>query len=182
MESNSLKDVVIGSTNRIKIGACRKVLEPFGYQVIGKEVDSMVSDQPKTDEETIQGAVQRAFNLQEGYLRIGLEAGVTYQSGVLYLVNWGALVDENENVFLAGGTRIPLPKVIEQLIMQDGLELSDAMEEYFHQINIKHNEGAIGYFTSNLVVREEIFIHIVKLLYGQYLYFKKEGSNKICEE
>lgn len=170
-----IKDVYVGSTNRVKINATRTVLEPLGYQVIGKNVASNVSNQPKSDEETIRGAISRALNLQTGYLRIGLEAGVTMLDGVMYLINWGALIDEYENVYLAGGTRIPLPKKIEQLILADGKELAEAMEIYFQTIDIKHQEGAIGYFTDNYVIREDIFIHIVKLLYGQYSYYKKKG-------
>ncbi len=175
---NEIKNVYVGSTNIVKIRACREIIEPYGYQVIGKESASLVSNQPKSDEETLTGAINRALNLKEGYLRIGLEAGVTYQAGILFLVNWGALVDENENVYVAGGTRIPLPKEIEKMIMEEKLELADAMERYYNQIDIKHRSGAIGFFTENLVEREEIFTHIVKLLYGQYLHYKNSQEKK----
>lgn len=171
-----IKNVFVGSTNIVKIKACREVIEPFGYQVIGKDSQSLVSNQPKSDEETILGAINRALNLKEGYLRIGLEAGVTYQNNILFLVNWGALVDENENVYVAGGTRIPLPKEIENLIFNEKLELADAMDKYYNTIDIKHHSGAIGFFTEDQIKREEIFTHIVKLLYGQYLHYKKTGD------
>jgi non-canonical (house-cleaning) NTP pyrophosphatase len=169
-----IKNVIVGSMNRNKVNGVREVLEPLGYQVYGKEVSSNDSNQPKSDAETITGAVNRAYNLKEGFLRIGLEAGVHYESGVMYLVNWGALVDEEENVFIAGGTRIPLPKEIENLI-NSGLELKDAMDVYFDEHGINEREGAIGYFTNNYLPRMEIFTHITKLLYGQYTYFKKRG-------
>lgn len=167
-----IKNVYVGTTNIVKIRACREVIEPYGYQVIGKESNSMVSNQPKSDEETMTGAINRALNLKEGYLRIGLEAGVNYQKGILFLVNWGALIDENENIYVAGGTRIPLPKEIEKLIINDKLELADAMDTYYKTVDIKHANGAIGFFTENQIKREEIFTHIVKLLYGQYLHYK----------
>lgn len=173
-----IKNVYVGSMNIVKIRACREVLEPFGFQVIGKQANSNVSNQPLSDEETLTGAINRAFNLKEGYLRIGLEAGVSYQAGILFLINYGALIDENENIYVAGGTRIPLPKPIEKLIMEDKLELSDAMEKYYQQEDIKHRNGAIGYFTEDMIKREEIFTHIVKLLYGQYLHFKNNGERK----
>lgn len=171
-----IKNVYIGSTNIIKIKACREVIEPFGYQVIGKQANSQVSNQPKSDEETLLGAINRALNLKEGYLRIGLEAGVTYQNNILFLVNWGALIDENENIYVAGGTRIPLPKPIEKLIFEQNLELADAMDQYYNTTDIKHHSGTIGFFTEDQIKREEIFIHIVKLLYGQYLHFKATGE------
>ena len=169
-----IKNVIVGSMNRNKVNAVREILEPLGYQVFGKEGQSNVSNQPKSDSETITGAINRAFSLNEGYLRIGLEAGVHYEGGVMYLVNWGALVDEEENVFVAGGTRIPLPKFIENLI-NSGFELKDAMDVYFDEHDINVREGAIGFFTDNYLPRQEIFTHITKLLYGQYSYFKKHG-------
>lgn len=170
----SIKNVIVGSMNRNKVNAVREILEPLGYQVYGKDSLSNVSNQPKSDQETITGACNRAYNLKEGFLRIGLEAGVHVENGVMFLVNWGALVDEYDNCFVAGGTRIPLPKEI-ALLINEGYELKDAMDKYFdeHEINVR--EGAIGYFTCNYVERKEIFTHIVKLLYGQYSYFKKNG-------
>ena len=98
MEDN-IKNVIVGSMNRNKVNGVREILEPLGYQVYGKESPSNVSNQPKSDAETITGAVNRAYNLKEGFLRIGLEAGVHYESGVMYLVNWGALVDEAMDVY-----------------------------------------------------------------------------------
>ena len=162
--------VYLGSKNIVKLNATKEVLEQYGFEVIGIDVDSKVSAQPKSDEETIKGAYNRAMALPENSFRIGLEAGVELLNGELYLTNFGVLIDQNDQVYKAGGTRIILPKEIAKLILEDNLELSDAMEQYFNTLNIKHKEGAIGYFTNNLVVRKDIFTHIVKLLYGQYLH------------
>ena len=171
----TVKNVIVGSMNRNKVNGVREILEPLGYQVYGKDSPSNVSNQPKSDSETLTGACNRAYNLKEGFLRIGLEAGVHIEQGVMYLVNWGALVDEYDNCFVAGGTRIPLPSEIAQLINQ-GYELKDAMDKYFDQHEINVREGAIGYFTCNFLERKEIFTHLTKLLYGQYQYFKKNGD------
>lgn len=160
----------LGSKNIVKINACKQVLEPFGFEVIGIDVDSKVSAQPKSDEETINGALNRALSLPNDNFRIGLEAGIEILNDEMYLTNFGVLIDPEGNIFKAGGTRIVLPKEIANLILVEKLELSDAMEQYFNKLDIKHKEGAIGHFTNNLVVRIDIFTHIVKLLYGQYLY------------
>ena len=162
--------VYIGSKNIVKINATKEVLEPYGFEVIGVDVDSKVSAQPKCDAETLQGAYNRAKALPCNEFRIGLEAGIEMLDDQMYLTNFGVLIDPNDNVYKAGGTRIVLPKEIAKLILEDKLELSDAMETYFNTLDIKHKEGAIGYFTNNLVVRIDIFTHIVKLLYGQYLF------------
>lgn len=163
------KLAVLGSTNIVKLKAVEEVLSPYGYVAKGENVDSLVGSQPKTDEETIRGAINRAKALTSGDLRLGLEAGVQLMNGTLFLINYGALISETGKVYLAGGTRIPLPDVIKDKIFEEDLELADAMDSYFKTNDIKHHEGAVGYFTSNLVKRVDIFTHIVRLLYGQYL-------------
>lgn len=166
--------VYVGSKNNVKLSACKLVLNDF--EVIGYNSNSKVSSQPKTDEETITGAINRAKDIPYEGIRIGLEAGVHKCMDNLYLVNWGVLIDENNNIYIAGGTRIPLPRFVEEKIYSTNMELAEIMDEYFNTIDIKHNEGAVGVFTSGQVKRVDIFIHIVKLLYGQYL--AKRDINK----
>jgi inosine/xanthosine triphosphatase len=167
--------VYLGSTNRVKVSATKSVLESYGLEVLPIEINSKVSNQPKNDEETITGAINRAKNLPSDGLRIGLEAGLEYHTGKLFLTNWGALIDENDNLFIAGGTRIELPALIEHMIFKDNMELAEAMEHYTNDLDIRSKQGAIGIFTNDLVKRVDIFTHIVKLLYGQYLYKRGES-------
>lgn len=162
------KKVYVASTNEAKVNACKEVLND--YEIIPLKVDSLVSSQPKSDEETIKGALNRAKSLPSDGLRIGLEAGVNFHNDRLFLVNWGVLIDENENVYYAGGTRIELPEFVKEGIFDYNKELATIMEETFHEHDIRSKQGAIGVFTSNQVKRVDIFIHIVKLLYGEYLY------------
>lgn len=163
----------VGSINRVKVSAVVEALDDFDLNIIPFEANSEVGAQPIGDEQTLQGAINRANSLPTNGLRIGLEAGVTLLNEQLYLVNFGALIDEDNELYVAGGTRLPLPNEIKDLILNKGLELADAMKEYFNVEGIKHQNGAVGYFTNDLVKRKEIFIHITKLLYGQYLYKQK---------
>lgn len=163
----------IGSTNINKVNAVKQVLEPYGYEVVGLAVDSQVGSQPLNDEQTIKGALNRAMALPQDGIRIGLEAGVALLNNILYLTNYGVLIDESNQIYYAGGTRIPLPPEIKELILVQKYELSDAMEIYFHTKDIKHQNGAIAYFTDNQVIRIDIFTHIVKLLYGQMCYNRR---------
>jgi inosine/xanthosine triphosphatase len=166
--------IYLGSSNKVKLSATKQVLEPLGFQVVSIQVRSFVDNQPKSDEETITGAINRARELPGDGLRIGLEAGVQYHLETLFLTNWGALIDEQDNIYIAGGTRIPLPKEIETKIINHNYELAAAMEEFTSIKDIRSKQGAIGIFTQDLVKREDIFVHIVKLLYGQYLYKRGE--------
>lgn len=163
----------VGSINRVKVSAVVEALKDFDVNIIPFEATSEVGAQPIGDEQTLQGAINRAKSLPENGLRIGLEAGVSLLNNQLYLINYGVLIDENNKIYTAGGTKLPLPDAIKELIFDKGLELADAMKEYYNVEGIKHQNGAVGYFTCDLVKRKEIFIHITKLLYGQYLYNQK---------
>lgn len=165
--------VYVGTLNNAKVNACKEVLKD--YDVIPMKSDSKVSNQPKTDEETITGAYNRALGLPKDGLRIGLEAGVQMHLGKLFLVNWGVLIDEDDNVFYAGGTRIELPEYLRYGIFEERKEMADIMGERYQNHDIRFEQGAIGIFTNNQIKRIDIFIHIVKLLYGEYLH--KKGEN-----
>lgn len=163
---------LVGSTNPIKLDAIKRVISPL-LKVNGIEVDTGVSKQPKTVDETINGALQRALALPGYYedretARVGLEAGVTLIGGKLFLINWGVLIVKGQ-ILYAGGTQIELPDSLISPIYEEGLELNDAMERYFGLINPKHKKGAIAYFTADMVKRVDIFEHIAKLLFGQAL-------------
>ncbi len=171
-EMEIMKKAYVGSLNKIKVGATTEVLSQYGYEVIGIDAPSQVSAQPMTDDETIEGATNRALGLPTDGLRIGLEAGVMLHKDTLFLTNWGVLIDEDGNRIVAGGTRIALPDEVKKTLFEDGLELSDAMAKHYNTKDIKFKEGAIGYFSNSLVTRNDNFVHIIKLLYGRYLYMK----------
>lgn len=166
-------NIYVASTNNIKVQGVKNILEPLGYHVLSYDVSSDVSSQPKTRLETIQGAINRAKHLPNDSLRIGLEAGVELIDNRLFLINYGVLLD-GDDIYIAGGDIITLPSILIDPIYNEGLELSDAMNKYFNQEDIKHKGGAISYFTSGMVKRIEIFERITKLLYGKYLYQRGE--------
>lgn len=164
--------VYLGTLNKAKVAAVKEVLSD--YEVVSMKVDSGVNKQPLNDEETINGALNRAKNLPLDGLRIGLEAGVQELNGILFLTNFGVLIDEENNVYYAGGTRIPLPKYMKNEILINKKELSEVMEEYTKVIDGRNHEGAISFLTDSLVKRKDIFTHITLLLYGQYLKGRKK--------
>ena len=167
--------VYVGSQNIIKVNAVKAILEPLGYDIIPLNVNSNISNQPKTNLETLLGAVNRAQALPLDGLRIGLEAGVELVGDVLFLTNYGVLLSDDK-VYYAGADQIELPKIIKDAIFNEGLELSDAMDKYYHLEDIKHKGGAISYFTSNMVQRIDIFKHLTSLLYGQFLKDQQGGK------
>ena len=163
-----IKKLYVGTKNKAKIEAVIEVFKNF--EVVPMEGESGVSRQPLSEEETINGAKNRAKSLPAGY-RLGLEAGVTKINGICFLINFGVLIDPEDNEYFAGGTYLPLPDFVSDRLYNSDVELKEVMEEYTGIMNINHFGGAISVFTNNQVQRKDIFIHICKLLYGQ-LQFK----------
>ncbi|TRM12988.1 DUF84 family protein [Lentibacillus cibarius] len=163
-------NIIVGSNNPAKIAAVTDIFSQD--KITGIQAPSQVSAQPFSDAETRLGAINRAtYCLQEasGDIGVGLEGGVMYVNNGLYLCNWGALVTKNNNVFTASGARILLPSEIENEL-NEGVELGDVMDAYAKRQDVRKKEGAIGIFTNERISRKEMFVHVVKLLYGQWEY------------
>ncbi|OCA92215.1 DUF84 family protein [Pseudobacillus wudalianchiensis] len=170
--------IAIGSLNRAKKLALEKAVEAAGLQaeIESVSVPSNVSEQPFSDEETRQGAVNRAKNtLTEANadIGIGLEGGVMETDAGLFLCNWGALAVKEQVIITAGGARILLPPTIAEQL-RSGEELGPVMERFTARAEIRQHEGAIGVFTNGLVTRDEMFLHVAKLLLGQFLLINKK--------
>ncbi|PEA53218.1 inosine/xanthosine triphosphatase [Bacillus pseudomycoides] len=167
--------VAVGSKNKVKVNAVQQVLAEA--EIVSLSVPSHVSAQPFSDEETLQGASNRAkLALTEGKadIGIGLEGGVMHTDHGLFMCNWGALATKEGKLFTAGGARMKLPDEFIQPL-EEGKELSEVMEDYTKQRDIRSNEGAIGIFTNNYVDRTDLFVHVVKLLVGQYMYDRSKA-------
>ncbi len=168
--------IAIGTTNKAKVNAIKEVCCHYYHKEAifsCEEVPSGVSPQPFSDQETMQGAMNRAVNAREqgkADIGIGLEGGVLEAPQGIFLCNWGALTDGQITV-VASGARILLPEEFE-LPLMNGVELGKLMDEYTKRENIREHEGAIGIFTNGYVDRKEMFIHVTKLLLGQYEYKK----------
>lgn len=159
-------NIIIGSTNPTKIKAVQGVF-PL-HTVTPKHVPSNVSSQPFSDEETRNGAVNRALQCAtSNSIGIGLEGGVMYVGSELYLCNWGALVSQDGALYTASGARIILPQEFTDPL-KNGTELGDVMDRYVMKEGVRKKEGAIGIFTGELISRQEMFAHVVKLLRGQW--------------
>ncbi|PYZ97159.1 inosine/xanthosine triphosphatase [Alteribacter lacisalsi] len=164
-------DIYIASENPAKVAAVKQLFRPEDhYNVIAKPVSSGVSAQPGSEEETLKGAVNRAHTLVHQFgapVGIGLEGGITELGGVMYLCNWGALAVESGAFFTAGGARIPLPDEVSVLIKK-GEELGDVIDQYASRSGVRYREGTVGVLTGGAVTRDDMFAHVVKLLFGQW--------------
>lgn len=170
-----MKKIIVSSLNKTKIHAVKAVFSQ--HKIIPIHVPSNVKDQPMSDLETKEGAMNRAFNAKELYplhIAIGLEGGVMFMEDELYLCNWGALVTMDGKLMTAAGARIRLP---DSFIapLHNGEELSTLMNEYTKKTDIRSQEGAIGIFTANAISRTDLFVHVVTLLKGQMVYSERRS-------
>lgn len=162
--------IIVSSLNKTKINAVKNVYADM--EVIACEAASNVSEQPMSDEETRTGAINRAKNSHKAHpeaITIGLEGGVMQIGNELYLTNWGALILPSGRLYTAAGARISLPNEFISRLAK-GAELSEIMDVYAKQADIRSNAGAIGIFTKDYVSRTDLFTHLVKLLRGQMEY------------
>ncbi|MBO0960341.1 DUF84 family protein [Neobacillus sp. MM2021_6] len=164
--------IIIGSMNPAKINAVKNSFEGQEAEFVSIDIPSGVNAQPFSDEETIQGAINRAVGALKqgnGDIAIGLEGGVHETSHGLLLCNWGALATRNMEPIIAGGARILLPEQVAERL-KAGDELGPVMDEYSKKENVRKHEGAIGIFTNEMINRMDMFTHVTKLLVGQYSY------------
>ncbi|ASI13728.1 nucleotidyl transferase superfamily protein [Candidatus Mancarchaeum acidiphilum] len=153
--------VAVGSTNKAKITAVRQALNDLGigYEIKGVEVDSGVRKQPMTDNEGIEGAINRAKNakaLLKSEIGIGLEGSVQETDYGMMLSGWVAVVDNYGRIGLASHERVMLPeKVAERL--RKGEELGPVMDSITGLKDIKQDSGTVGILTKGTLNRDESF-------------------------
>ncbi|WEG16275.1 DUF84 family protein [Alkalihalophilus pseudofirmus] len=171
--------LAIGTKNPAKVHAVMDTLIREPLEFISIDAPSGVSAQPFSEEETLEGAINRAkFALSEAgsKIAVGLEGGVCETPNGIMLCNWGALTDHLGGVWIASGAKIPLPSNVERKL-KEGYELGVIMSELMQDPHIRHKEGAVGVFTSGMLTRKEMFSHIVRLLYGQYQFDRPSYSH-----
>lgn len=166
--------IAIGTRNKAKVGAVEKIAQQqlHNAQFEALDVPSGVSEQPFTNEETRQGAINRAqatIAQTTADIGFGLEGGVYELDGTMYCCNWGALATRDGKVFACAGATFALPNEIATRL-KVGEELGPVMDDFTKTANIRHHAGAIGIFTNGLIDRKEMFEHIVLMLIGQYEY------------
>ena len=155
--------VVVTSKNPIKIEAARRGFErafpDAQVQIRSEAVPSGVADQPKTDAETLRGARQRAETAKERYpdadFWIGLEGGLEIHDGELFAGAWIYILGTRSHGRSRTANFLLPPTLIE--LLDQGLELGQAIDQVFDRQGAKRGPGAAGLLTDDVIRRADLY-------------------------
>jgi inosine/xanthosine triphosphatase len=161
--ANPMK-IIIASLNPQKIAAVKELAAEYpmlkGAHIESVSVASGISDQPKSLEETVRGAINRAkASIGDANHSFGLESGlmeVPYTKTGIMDVCVCAIFD-GKNVHLGLSSAFEFPKAIARLVHEKGMNLSEATATVglTANKNVGSAEGLIGILTNGRVTRLE---------------------------
>lgn len=163
--------IIVGSKNPEKVNAVKEVIVRYDFlkngQVESMEVESGINDQPKSLDEIIQGARNRAKNAyQDCDLSFGIESG--FMEVLHTKTGWMELsacaIYDGKEFHLALSPAFECPPQVMNLIHR-GKDLSTAIYKLgFHpNPNIGAHGGALGLFTKGRMDRKAYTKHAITL-------------------
>ncbi len=164
-----MKKITIASHNPVKIQATlngfKRMFPQEEFLIEQLSVPSGVSDQPRSDQEALTGALNRAT--QAGQVApgsdywVGIEGGVQEWEQDMVAFAWVVVVSQALTGKGRTGTFF-LPKEVSRLVRQ-GKELGEADDLVFKRVNSKQENGAVGLLTENAIDRASLYEEAVIL-------------------
>lgn len=197
--------VAVGSKNPVKVNSVRNTLTAaFGGRTIeveGFDVPSGVPDQPWGDDETRQGALNRAQAAHAAYCTqhsgaapdyaVGLEGGVGEEkladvhgsvAGIANVVSCFAFMavlssgiggaPPKWGIARTASFSLP-PRVVALMRGANGeapMELGDANDRVFAEVNSKQKGGAIAKVTNGLIDRTAYYEHALACAFAPFMH------------
>ena len=164
-----MKTLVVASLNPVKIAAAldgfRRMFPDDSFEARGVSVPSGVSDQPMTDAETLQGALNRVAHARaatpDADYWVGLEGGCQESGGALETFAW-IVVTDGVRMGKSRTASFSLPEEAARLVRQ-GMELGHADDVVFGRSNSKQQNGSVGLLTGDVVDRAAYYAQAVIL-------------------
>lgn len=177
-----MKKIIIASENPVKINATlsafQKMFPVEHFEISGVSVSSGVNDQPLSDQETFQGAWNRAENASketEADFWVGIEGGVEQKDAEMQSFAWVVVRSKDGRLGKARTAAFFLPSKVADLIKQ-GKELGEADDIVFGRENSKQINGAVGILTQDVITRESYYTDAIMLA---LIYFKNQDLYQI---
>ena len=164
--------IAVGSTNPVKVAAVESGFASLwagqSIDAIGFAVNSGVSDQPMSSDETLAGARGRIAELRSQLeagpfdFFAGIEGGIEIHEGQFFSSAWVVIQAADGREGRAKSGLFPLPPEVQRLV-ESGLELGHANDQVFQQHNSKQAGGAIGSLTGGQISRQALYEHAMAL-------------------
>jgi|GEM_PF-883859 len=171
--------IAVGSENKAKnlavLKAFRTAFPKATLQIKGFNVESGIADQPTTDEESIQGAINRAngalARLATAQYGVGLEGNTVTIADRMYLHGWVAIVErDNDTPGIGHSSGLELPQNLRDGIEAGG-ELGPLLQEMLgdEDNKIRHTLGTNGVLSDGLYTREQEFIDATTVALARFV-------------
>ena len=168
--------IAVGSARRPKLAAVSEAIRDFGpllapgveFDVVGVEVESGVGHTPANRAELMQGARQRVEALvrlarekaESWRYFVGLEGGldvIEEQGSRRVLLESWAYVSDGRNGHYGRSGGVEIPDALAHEVLENGVELSVAIDNFAGAVGIRDAQGAWGVLSSGLISRTEAF-------------------------
>lgn len=158
-----MKKIVVASKNPVKLAAAlngfKAMFPGEEFSCDGVSAPSGVADQPRDDDETLRGALNRAENvskLAEGDFWVGIEGGIEDKEGNMEAFAWIVTRSKDGKMGKGRTGTFFLPPPVAELVRQ-GKELGEADDIVFKRSNSKQENGAVGLLTGNVIDRAKYY-------------------------
>ena len=155
--------IVVCSKNKAKNKAVENVIKDFfeDYEIISLETNSLVSETPMSNEEGIEGCINRiedAKKQEKADLYISMEGILNKVNDETFLGGWTAVYDNKRDIYSYGcSALVHVPKEIITNLSQDE-RLSDIVAKYYGNTEEEvRNYGTNGMLTNGCYTRTDEF-------------------------
>jgi inosine/xanthosine triphosphatase len=153
----------IGSKNQVKVEALQEMLQDYPHlkhaKVTASDISSGVGDQPKSLEETVSGAMNRAKQAQEGYTYgFGIESGLMAvpNTKLGFMDVCVCAIYDGKEFHLGLSSAWEAPKKVMHHMLNGGLDMNQAAFKAGLTDNPKVGaaEGLVGIMTKGRLTRK----------------------------
>lgn len=181
--------VVVASQNPTKVDAVEEAFRRVflnasvseAFKITGIKVDTGVAEQPMGDEETKQGALNRAETVRvlhpDADYWVGVEGGVVWHPAPvtgtgqreLECMAWVTIIGSDGRIGKARSNGFLLPPAMATLI-GSGIKQSEADNQVFGRANSGTTNGTVGYLSHDLITRTHYTADTVILALAPFIH------------
>lgn len=156
--------ISVGSKNKNKVDAVKELMPDYDFlsdsKVTSIEVSSDFNGQPKTLDETVQGAINRAKKaFKDCDLSFGIEDGLMNVSETKsgYMNVCVCAIFDGKQIHLGTSSGFEYPVSVTKLVFDEGIEIDEAMFKAGVTKNkrIGYSDGVIGLMTKGRLNRKD---------------------------